>query len=1015
MVSSRQITVSIGLLVAASLGLMAQSTSGGVKGTLSDNSGAVIPGASIKITGNGAERSVPTQADGTYSANGLAPGTYMVHAEYPGFSTVDRQVSVSAGSIADVPLQLTVLAAKQEVTVEADAGPTVSVEPDNNAGALVLKGEDLQALPDDPDDLSDALQALAGPGAGPNGGSVYIDGFTGGQLPPKESIREIRINQNPFSAEFDKLGYGRIEILTKPGTDRFRGTVFTNYSSAEFNSRNPFASNKPDYSNRQIGANFGGPISQRSSFFVDFNRRDIQDNVVTNAVFLDPTTFQASPINTAVLSPMVNTTIAPRLDYQLSTNNTLTGRVEGRWNERDNNGLGRYNLPPPYSDLAYNTTSNSQNVMLTETAVLNARMINETRFQYTRNGTQSPGNELPQINVANEFISGGNGFGNTYGLTHHYELQNYTSITHGTHTIRFGGRVRRNSDLSNNPQGFNGTFTFTGGLEPVLTAGNQLTYDANGNPVVSLISPLAQYQRNLQLQQLGYPAAQIQALGGGPSRFTIQAGQSYVSLVRWDAGPFIQDDWRVRPNLTLSLGLRYEIQNLFNDYQDVAPRVGIAWAPGRAKNGRQKTVVRAGFGIFYDRINFGPFESALLNNGVNQVQYVVDNPTFNYPFIPQLSSLSPGQNVINKVDPNLRAESNIQTAIGVERQLPWNTTVAVNYTYDRSNHLAQMVPINTPLPGTFDPALARGPANGVFPYGYAAGNILQYQTGGILKQQMLLVNLNTRFNRRISMFVNYTLNFSNDLPQTPSDPYDFALDWGRSNLDRRNNLQLVGSVVAPLGLRVAPFVTIRSGAPYDVLLGSDLYGDTFYNARPAFAASGACAGGSAGAVKCSPLGDFNAGVLPGQVSNIIPRNYLTMANMVSVNMRVYRVFGFGPVRGGGGRGGNNAGQQGGLSNVFGGGGGRGGRGGGRGRGGFGGDSTEHRYNVTVGMDFTNVLNHFNPAGYQGVLTSTQFGEPTTVNTGFGGGFAGGGNGFAGVAAGSTANNRRLEFQLRFAF
>src|SRR5690348_1251005 len=179
MVSSRQITVSIGLLVAVSLGLMAQSTSGGVKGTLSDNSGAVIPGASIKITGNGAERSVPTQADGTYSANGLAPGTYTVHAEYPGFSTVDRQVSVSAGSIADVPLQLTVLAAKQEVTVEAEAGPTVSVEPDNNAGALVLKGEDLQALPDDPDDLSDALQALAGPGAGPNGGSVYIDGFTG--------------------------------------------------------------------------------------------------------------------------------------------------------------------------------------------------------------------------------------------------------------------------------------------------------------------------------------------------------------------------------------------------------------------------------------------------------------------------------------------------------------------------------------------------------------------------------------------------------------------------------------------------------------------------------------------------------------------------------------------------------------------------------------------------------------------------------------------------------------------
>jgi hypothetical protein len=118
---------------------------------------------------------------------------------------------------------LQVAAEKEEVQVVAEPGPSVSVEPDNNTTALVLKGADLEALPDDPDDLSDALQALAGPGAGPNGGSIYIDGFTGGNLPPKESVREIRINQNPFSAEFDKLGYGRIEVFTKPGTDRFHG------------------------------------------------------------------------------------------------------------------------------------------------------------------------------------------------------------------------------------------------------------------------------------------------------------------------------------------------------------------------------------------------------------------------------------------------------------------------------------------------------------------------------------------------------------------------------------------------------------------------------------------------------------------------------------------------------------------------------------------------------------------------------------------------------------------------
>ncbi len=100
----------------------------------------------------------------------------------------------------------------------------------------------------------------------------------------------------------------------------------------------------------------------------------------------------------------------------------------------------------------------------------------------------------------------------------------------------------------------------------------------------------------------GFTESQIQSLGGGPSRFGIQAGQSYISAERWDAGPFIQDDWRVRSNFTLSLGMRYEIQTLLGGRRDFAPRLGFAWGPGSARNGAPKTVIRGGFGIFYDRI-----------------------------------------------------------------------------------------------------------------------------------------------------------------------------------------------------------------------------------------------------------------------------------------------------------------------------------------------------------------------------------------------------------------------------
>jgi len=991
----------------------AQSASGAVKGTLTDNSGAIIPGAAVAIQSSGAQKTMLTGNDGGFAFSGLAPGQYTVSVTFPGFAPFSKSVSVTGGGTVQLPISLTLGSEKQEITVQGEAGPTVSVEPDNNATALVLKGDDLAALPDDPDDLSDALQALAGPAAGPNGGSIYIDGFSGGELPPKETIREIRINQNPFSAEYDRLGFGRIEIFTKPGTDKFRGMLYFNDSDSTFNSRNPFAANKPDYSNRQFGGSFGGPIGKKASFLVNFDRRDIQNNAVTHAFYLDPTSFAVTPVNTAVVTPTANTVISPRLDYQLSTNHTLVARFEERFSELDNQGLGQYALPPPYNTyMAYNIPSNSQNLMLTETAVISPKMVNETRFQFVRQWTASEGNEIPTIDVANTFVTGGNGIGNEHDLAKHFELQNNTSISQGTHTIRFGVRVRRLTDQNNNPAGFNGAFTFTGGVEPVLDPTNQIVPGET-----TLLTALQQYQRNLQLQQAGFTESEIQALGGGPSRFTIQGGQSYVSLVRWDAAPFVQDDWRLRSNLTLSLGLRYEVQSLVSDYRDVAPRVGFAWAPGSAGNGRQKTVIRGGVGVFYDRIGFTPFENAILNNGVNQVEYTVFNPTF-YPTIPSLSSLNSGQNTINMVDPHLRADYSLQSAIGVERQIPGNTTLSVTYTNNRAEHLAQTVPINTPLPGTFNPLSPLGPNNGVFPYGYTAGNIFDYESGGILRQNIVMVNFNTRFSRRVSLMGNYSLNYAHDLPSTPSDPYDFALDYGRSNLDRRHNFQMFGSILGPKGVAFAPFVIVRSGAPYDVLLGQDVFGDTYLNARPVLAGPGAVCGGD---IVCTPYGNFNtnpAAVVTG--NNLVPRNYLTMAPLFSLNLRVYRVFGFGE-RGGshampsgtggggpGGRGGGGFGGPGGMRmGPMGGGGGRGGF--------FGGASTEHRFNLTLAVSFTNILNHLNPGGYQGVLTSNEFGQPTSVNTGFGGGFGGGPGGGPGGPMGSVANNRRIEFSTRFTF
>src|ERR1035441_9308594 len=175
----------------------------------------------------------------------------------------------------------------QKVQV-SDTAPTIDVNPSSNAGAIVISGKELDALPDDPDELESDLQALAGPSAGPSGGQMYIDGFTAGELPPKSSIREIRINQNPFSAEYDKLGYGRIEIFTKPGTDKYHGQFFVLGNDSAFNSPNPFAGSEPPYYSTQFNGNIGGPLSKKASFFFNIDRRDINDVSATNAYVLDP-------------------------------------------------------------------------------------------------------------------------------------------------------------------------------------------------------------------------------------------------------------------------------------------------------------------------------------------------------------------------------------------------------------------------------------------------------------------------------------------------------------------------------------------------------------------------------------------------------------------------------------------------------------------------------------------------------------------------------------------------------
>jgi hypothetical protein len=998
--------------IALSVAGWAQGTRGGsVQGTVKDDTGGIIPGATITLANeSGAVQTTKAGSDGSYTLRGVAPGTYSVTATYKGLQQATvLVVSVAAGQAVSGNILMRPETQKSEVTVSAsNEENTVSTEPANNASALVLKKEDLDSLPDDPDDLQADLQALAGPAAGPGGNEIYIDGFTGGRLPPKESIREIRINSNPFSAEYSKLGYGRIQIFTKPGSDKFHGQGYYNISDGVWNSRNPFLSVNPPFRTQLFGGNVSGPLTKTASFFLDVERRNIDDNGTITATIPAPGFLTGRSNQTFFPTPQRRTTVNPRADFQLGKNNTLSVRYGFLENDHPVTGITAFNLPATtvdnisYPSSGYSSSATEHTVNIVETAVLNAKAINETHFQFDReNSLLASLSDAPGLYVSQSFVSGGSGYSapgypSSYSLENSYELQNYTSVTWGPHTTKFGLRLRANTLDDSSPKGFNGTYQFLGGNFPEL--------DANLQPIPDLrvtLRSIDQYLLTVRLLNSGKTSAAVSALGYGPSKYTVSAGTPYIGLNQLDFGPFVQDDWRVRPNLTISLGARFESQTNVPDHFDVAPRFGFAWSPDGKSSGRSKTVVRGGWGIFYDRFGISNVETALRYQVNNLATYTLNNPTmyraaFDTPIpLGALSSGSTNAQQRYQIDSTLQAPRLMQTAIGVERQLFGQTRLSVNVMNSRGVHLLRTRDINAPYPivGALPPGAVGGLSLGR-PFGNI-GDIYNYESDGGLKQTMVLVNVNSTVGRWLTLFGRYSHNNAHSdtdgLGSLPANPYDLTAEWGRSRISIAHNFFLGASMKTKWGIRFSPLIVAHTGTPFNITTGTDLYlqGQGAATARPSTTGTLKEYETLNGTFYFNPVPAVTA---PG-ASNMVERNSATGAGFIGVNLRVSRTWGFGATKFQGPSGGSRGG----------GGGGRGGSGfGGGGRGGFGSESTEHRYNMTVSVNARNILNHMNLNTFNGSLTSPYFYEATGITGGFG-------------AESTASNQRRIDLQLRFSF
>lgn len=902
---------------------------GSIRGQVSDPTGAVVPNARVTAIlqkADSPKRTAVTDARGQYVIPSLPAGLYTISAKATGFATLAKNIRTVAGRTGVLNFQLTVLAAQTQVEVRAQ-GVEVSVAPSENASAVVIQGSDLKSLADDPDDLASQIQELAGPSAGPNGGEIYIDGFTGGDLPPKSAIREIRVNRDPFSAAYDRLGYGRVEILTKPGSAHFHGSGFILGNASALNAPSPFlaGTGQPPYHTILYGGRLSGPLGKKASFFFAVQRRNINRDNLVNTEVLD-SSLQPASLVSAVPNPRVLTSVSPRVDYQLTENNTLAARYHYFGADETNNGVGAQDLPSQ----AYAFNRHHHLLQVSDTQILSPRVVNETRFQYLHfQNTRAPQDFTPTLQVLGAFTGGGNGDGSLLRSESHYELQNLTSMALGRHYVQFGGFLRNIRRTENTNGGFNGTFTF---------------------------NSLMGYQITEQDLSQGMTIAQIQTAGYGPSQFEITVGSPVASVNRLDGSLYAQDTWKLRSNLSLNYGLRFESENWISDHADWAPRFGVSWGLD------SKTVVRGGFGVFYDRFDDDQMIQAERLNGANQLSYVVNSPSF-FPDIPPTSTFASGSATaptIYRTSPVLKSPYALESAVSVERQLSHGVVASVTYLNSRGERQFLTNDVNAPLPGTYDPA---DPSSGVRPLGPGTGNVYEYQAAGIFRQNQLITNFRVHAGR-LSMFGYYVLNDAQSdtagVDSFAADPWNIAADYGRSEYDIRHRAFVGGSLRGPFGILLYPMVVARSGFPFSITIGEDLYGTGIHNSRPAFAGAST----PASDVKVTRFGTFNINPQPGEP--IIPSNTATGPAAVSFNLRVSRTFGVGPLLGKGHTVSDEGPHQSGHHHGLGG---RGLSGGGFG---FDGSSTDRRYALTLSVSAQNIFNHPNLGMPVGDVTSPLF-------------------------------------------
>ena len=847
----------------------AQQTATSLRIVVKDPSGAVIPGALVQVKGAEERTAAMTRTDiasdgqGVATASGLTPGRYALEVSFPGFETLTvPDVRVRAGdNRRDAVLKIEKL--DETVSVGRDKS-TVASDPNNDRFNTVLSKDQINALPDDPDEMERVLKEMAGPGA-----TIRVDGFRGGKLPPKSQIRSIRFSRDAYAAENHMAGMVFVDIVTQPGLGPLRGSIDFLFRDEALNARNAFHAEKAPEQTQQYTLNLSGTLrKERTSFSLSATGVSLFDSA---SIFAETVTGLQS---NAVRRPSDRINFNGRLDHALNTAHTLRANLQQNLNEQDNLGVGGFDL----EERAFSRTNDDFLLRLSESGPWRRNVFGESRLQVRRQATESASMlEARTVRVLDTFTSGG---AQQAGGRESTDIEWATNVdwARGKHAIRFGTLIEGGWYDSDNRTNYLGTFTFTSREE----------FDA-----------------------------------GRPSNYTLRIGDPRVQYAHWQAGLFIQDDWRVRSNLTISGGLRQELQAHLDDHANLSPRAGFTWSP--FKHG--KTTIRGGGGIFHEWLDADTYEQTLRVDGVQQRDLIVTNPGYPDPLGGGASQqILPGSKYM--LAPDLVMPRRVMGNIGLSHQ--FTPTFATNVSYSRSRGDNRLRGRNT-----------NAPLNGVRP-DPTVGNVTQVESTASLRGQVVSAGVNYNIPaKRMFLFANYAWikqRSDADGPfSLPANSYDPGADWGPVAGVAEHNFS--GMFTTPLGksIRLSLGATRRSGTPYNITTGEDDNGDTVFNDRPA-----------------------NVG-----------RNSARGEASWDVNTRVSYAFGFGQRKpsDGSGPGGpvmimhRVGGPGGGSSDIA---------------GAFGGGAEDKRIRFELFASASNLFNVVNQVSYSGVMTSPFFGQATAA-------------------------------------